>query len=41
MDDSGLIKNLSDVHDVHDVHVTETDSMHIDTVGWGVVASTI
>ena len=35
MDDSGLIKNLSNVH------VTETDSMHIDTVRWGVVMSTI
>ena len=35
MDDSRLIKNLSNVH------VTETDSMHIDTVGWGVVTSAI
>ena len=41
MDDSRLIKNLSNVHDMHDVHVMETDSMHIDTVGWGVVASTV
>lgn len=41
MDDSGLIKNLSDVHDVHDMHVTETDSMHIDIVRCGVVASAV